>query len=247
MARQKSLFPYSGALRDLIGYERDGEHFVRRKPEFVRQTAATCRAAQRFGIASRKAALIRKTFYGDLDIRCDSGHINRLNKLLIKAAGNYEAVTGFRFNEHTGTDRFFTVSPRLFRNEVLHIPRQTLAQYNGITLLEVKVIATRIDFNIHHVTGTTTAILTINPREPFDGADLPLNVPGEGTLVITLQVRGMNKNGPSCNRRYLAADIIAVATPGMPEYFNKPAYTWWTIPVRVTAPNHTHPAIVQRE
>ncbi len=247
MARQKSLFPYSGALRDVIGYQRNGKHFLRRRPEFVRQTVATCRAAQRFGIASSKAALIRKTFYSDLDIRCDDGHINRLNKLLIKAAGNYEAITGFRFNEHTGTDRFFTVSPRLFRNGVLHIPRQTLAHKNGITTLEVKVIAARIDFNTHQVTGTTTAILTINPREPFNGADLQLNVPGEGTLVITLQVRSMHKNGPSGNRQYLAADIIAVARPEMPEYVNKPAYPWWTIPVPEIGANHTHPAIIQRE
>ena len=247
MARQKSLFPYSGALRDLIGYQRNGKHFLRRRPEFVRQTAATCRAAQRFGIASRKSALIRKTFYSDLDIRCDNGHINRLNKLLIKAAGSYEAITGFLFNEHTGTDRFFTVSPRLFRNEVLHIPRQTLAQYNSITMLEIKVIAARIDFDTHQVTGTTTTVLMINPHEPFNGADLPLNVPGEGTLVITLQVRGMHKNGPSCSRQYLAADIIAVATPKMPEYVNKFVYPWRTIPTPEMAPNHTHPAIVQRE
>lgn len=247
MARQKSLFPYSGALRDLIGYERDGKHFLRRRPEFVRQTAATCRAAQRFGIASRKAALIRKTFYSDLDIRCDSRHINRLNKLLITSAGNYEAITGFRFNDYTGTDRFFTVAPRLFRNDVLHIPRQTLAQYNCINMLEVKVIATRIDFNTHQVTGRATAILMINPRDPFNGADLPLNVPGEGTLVITLQVRGMHKNGPSCNRQYLAADIIAVATPKMPEYCHKPAYPWWTTTAPEMAPNYTHPVIIQRE
>ncbi|SDH33185.1 hypothetical protein [Chitinophaga filiformis] len=247
MARQKSLFPYSGALRDVIGYQRNGKHFLRSRPEFVRQTAATCRAAQRFGIASSKAALIRRTFYSDLDIRCDIGHINRLNKLLIKAAGNYEAIIGFRFNEHTGTDRFFTVPPRLFRNEVLHIPRQTLAHNKGITTLEVKVIAARIDFNTHHVTGTTTAILTINPREPFNGADLPLNVPGEGTLVITLQVQGMHKNGPSGNRQYLAADIIAVATPKIPEYGNKPAYPWWTIPAPEIGANHMHPAIIQRE
>ncbi|PSL24433.1 hypothetical protein [Chitinophaga ginsengisoli] len=245
MAKQKSLFPYSGQLRDLIGYERNGEHFLRRRPEIVRQTAATRRAAQRFGVASRKAAMIRKAFYHELDIRCDNGHINRLNKLMINAAGNNTAITGFRFNQHAGTDRFFTVAPRLFRNEVLHIPPQILARYKGITMLEVKVIAARIDFNTHQVIGTETAMLMIDPRESFEGANISLNVRGEGTLVVALQVCGMYKNGPSCNRKYLAADIIAVAVPQMPECF-KPGYPQGTTSALETVPD-AGPAIVQRE
>lgn len=246
MAKQNSLFPFTSKLGNVIGYERNGQYFLRSMPEMVRQNAATRRAAQRFGIASRKSALIRHAFYADLDIRCDSGHINRLNKALIAAGSNNAAITGFRFNLHTGIDRFFSVAPRLFRNETLHIPKQTLAQHKGITALEVKVIATRIDFRSHLVTGTETHILTVDPRKPFEGADFALNVPGEGTLVITLQVRGMHEDHPSSNRQYLAADIIAVATPKA-EPDNKPAYPQ---PGALTAgltPAHIYHSIIQRE
>ncbi|PSL22838.1 hypothetical protein [Chitinophaga ginsengisoli] len=251
MAKQTSIIPFTGKLGNLIGYERNGEYFLRSMPEIVRQTHATRRAARRFGMASRKAALIRHAFYDDLDIRCDSGHINRLNKALIAAGSNHAAITGFRFNQHTGADRFFTVAPTLFRNGTLHIPSQTIAQYKGIAALEVKVIAARIDFIRGQVTGTATATLRINPDMLFEETNIPLDVPGAGTLVVTLQVRGMHKDCVSGNRQYLAADIIAVAAAQTQKCFSKPTYPRKTL-LRVQAtPDyiyaHAHPSLIQRE
>ncbi|PSL25041.1 hypothetical protein [Chitinophaga ginsengisoli] len=249
MAKQNSLFPFTRKLGKVIGYERNGKFFLRKMPEFVRQNAATRSAAQRFGIASKKGALIRHTFYTDLDIRCDDGHINRLNKAFIAAGNNNAAITGFRFNQHTGIDRFLSIAPRLFRNETLHIPKQTLAHHKGITALEVKVIAKRIDFLTPQVTGTETVTIAIDPRQPFDGADIPLNVPGEGTLVITMQIRGMHEDRPSCNRQYLAADIVAVAAPQIPDKIphNKPTYPQPTANRQNLTPAHNYQTLIQRE
>ncbi|SHN07688.1 hypothetical protein [Chitinophaga sp. CF418] len=244
MAKQNSLFPFTRKLGNVIGYQRNGNYFLRKMPEIVRQNAATRSAAQRFGIASKKGALIRHTFYRDLDIRCDDGHINRLNKAFI-AAGDNTGITGFRFNQHAGIDRFFSVAPKLFRNEALHIPKQALAQHKGITALEVKVIATRIDFRSQLVTGTGTVMLTIDPHKPFEGADLALDIPGEGTLVVTLQVRAMHNDQPSSNRQYLAADIIAVAMPQIPD--NRPAYPQPTATTLNLTPAHTYRTLIQRE
>jgi hypothetical protein len=133
MATQMSVIPFTGKLGNLIGYKRNGKYFLRSMPECVRQTAATRRASRRFGIASRKGAFIRNAFYSHLDIHCDGGHINRLNRVLIAAGDNHAAITGFRFNQHTGVDRFFAVAPRLLRNGILNIPAQTIARYKGIT------------------------------------------------------------------------------------------------------------------
>jgi hypothetical protein len=224
MAKQISLIPFTGKLGHLIGYERNGKYFLRSMPEIVHQTTATRRAAQRFGIASRKAALVRNAFYGELDIRCDSGYANRLNKVLIAAAGNHTAITGFRFNEYAGIDRFFTVPPRLFKNGVLHIPAQHIAQYKDITALEVKVMAARIDFKTRRVSDTEAAVLIIDPSIPFSGADVPMDVPGSGTLVVSLQVRSMHKEALSNSRQYQAADIIAVMEPQIPVCNSKPTY-----------------------
>jgi hypothetical protein len=224
MARQNSLIPFTGTLGNLIGYQRNGEFFLRSKPETVRQTAATRRAAQRFGIASRKAAIIRHAFYDNLDIRCDSNHINRLNKVLIAAAANNTAITGFRFNQHAGVDRFFTVVSSVSRDGVLHIPAQTLAQYKNVTNLEVKVIAARIDFITGEVIGTDAIVMMMNTREYFAGADISPDIPGTGTLEVTLQVRAMHKDGLSGNRQFQAADIIAVIAPQNLKVFSKPTY-----------------------
>lgn len=251
MAKQLSIIPFTGKLGNLIGYQRNGQYFLRSMPEIVRQTVATRRAACRFGQASRKGALIRNAFYDDLDIRCDSSHINRLNRILIAAGNNHAAITGFRFNQHAGIDRFFTVAPKLFRNNTLHIPPQTLARHKGITTLEVKVIATRIDFMSRQLSTVETVMLKIDTSRSFEGINVPLDVTGDGTLVVTLQVRGMHEDGASCNRQYLTADIVAVSAPQAPDSLDKHSHSQvnlfqpGTRPVHTYA--HTYQALIQRE
>jgi hypothetical protein len=52
---------------------------------------------------------------------------------------------------------------------------------------------------------------------PFNGVDIPLEVPGNGTLIVTLQVRGIHQDRAGNNRRYLAADIVAVMDQQRPK------------------------------
>ncbi|MGO4288755.1 hypothetical protein [Chitinophaga sp. RAB17] len=247
MAKQMSIISFTGKLGNFIGYKRNGKYFLRSMPESVQQTAATRRASRRFGIASRKGAFIRKAFYPHLDIHCDGGHINRLNKRLIAAGDHHETLTGFRFNQHTGVDRFFTVAPRLCHNGILNIPAQTIAGYKGITALEVKVIATRIDFTSRQVVGSETVTLIIDPATTFQETNVSLDVPGQGSLVVVFQVRAMYGDGPSGNRQYMAADIIAVAAPHLPKYAKKRTYPKRTIlPPKLTWP-HAFPSVIQLE
>ena len=215
---------FTGRLGNLIGYQRNGQYFLRSMPETVHQTIATRHAAKRFGVASQRGALIRHAFYADLDICCDNSHVNRLNKMLI-AAGNNTAVTGFRFNQHTGINHFFGIAPTLSRDEILHLAPQGIARHKGITALEVKVIAVRINFVTRQVTGSDVAVMMIDPRHPFTGADIPLEVSGNGTLIVTLQVRGMYPGNASCNQRFLAADIVAVLPRQVAERSYKRTYT----------------------
>jgi hypothetical protein len=247
MAKQMSVIPFTGKLGSLIGYKRNGQYFLRSMPERVRQTAATRRASRRFGVASRKGAFIRQAFYPHLDIRCDGGHINRLNKLLIAAGDHHAAITRFRFNQHTGVDRFFTVAPRLFSNGILNIPAQTIVGYNGFAALEVKVIATRIDFISRRVAGSETVTLMIAPDTFFEETNVSLEVPGEGSLVVVFQVRAMYKDGPSGNRQYMAADIIAVAAPQVTQYVNKRTYPKRTILLPDLTYTHAYPSVIQLE
>lgn len=221
MARQNSFITFTGKLGNLIGYERNGKYFLRSAPEKVRQTPATRRAARRFGMISRKAALLRKAIYSEMDIPRDSGHINRLNKLLITAAGDHTAIKGFRFNEHIATDWFFTVPPRLFRNGILHFPAQCLSQCKDMISLEITVIVTHIDFKSHQVLHTDAISMTIGKGEAFSGMDIPLGESNTGTQIVTLQVRGIHKEGPTCNKRYFAADIISVKEEQAPIFFSK--------------------------
>ncbi|MGO4291582.1 hypothetical protein [Chitinophaga sp. RAB17] len=247
MAKQMSVIPFTGKLGPLIGYKRNGQYFLRSMPQRVRQTAATRRASRRFGIASRKGAFIRHAFYGNLDIHCDSAHINRLNRLLIAAGDHHAAITGFRFNQHTGVDRFFTVAPRLCNNGVLNIPAQTIAGHKGMAALEVKVIATRIDFTSRQVVASETVTLVIAPDTTFQETNVSLDVPGKGSLVVVFQVRAMYSDGPSGNRQYMAADIIAVAAPQVSKYAKKRTYPKRTRLLPGLTYTHAYPAVIQLE
>ena len=213
MAKQNSIIPFTGKLGQQIGYERNGKYFLRGAPAIVRQTIATRNAAKRFGLASRKSRLIRHAVYPELDVHCDSSHVNRLNSLLMTTANDHMAITGFRFNQHSGIERFLAVKPMLSQNGELHIPAQEISPYSQLNALEIKVIAVRIDFGTRSITGTDTVVTTIQTGKPFGGVTIPLFVPGEGTLILTLQVRGMRHDGPSCDQRYIAADIIAILPP----------------------------------
>jgi hypothetical protein len=247
MAKQMSVIPFTGKLGPLIGYKRNGQYFLRSMPERVRQTAATRRASRRFGIASRKGAFIRHAFYPHLDIRCDGAHINRLNKLLIGAGDDHAALTRFRFNQHTGVDRFFTAAPRLLPNGILHIPAQSIAGHKGIVALQVKVIAMRIDFISHQVAGSETVSLMVDPDTFFEETNVSLDVPGEGSLVVVFQVSAMYKDGPSGNRQHMAADIIGVAAPQAAYYANKRTYPRRSILLTGRTYPHVYSSVIQLE
>ncbi|ACU64561.1 hypothetical protein [Chitinophaga pinensis] len=218
MAKQTSIIQFTGRLGNMIGYYRKGDYFLRSTPDTVRQTAATQRAAQRFGMASKKGAFIRHAIYAALDVHCDSSHVNRLTKLLIPAAGNHiNVIKGFRFNQHAGIDHFFPVAPFFSADNVLHIPAQTLRHYKGITMLEVKMIATRIDCKTHRIMGTQTTAFSIDATATFGGLMHPVAIPGTGTLIVTLQIRAFNGTSIIANKQHLVADIIAIQKPQIQE------------------------------
>lgn len=114
MARQKSIILLTGKLGDKIGYQRNDKYFFRSTPQTVRHSCATRRASKRFGIYSTQAKVIRHAFYPDLDIPCDNPHVNRLNNLLIKSAGDHAAIkasVSISRQALTGSLRFHLSSP----------------------------------------------------------------------------------------------------------------------------------------
>ncbi|WP_109698573.1 hypothetical protein [Chitinophaga deserti] len=211
MAILTSIITFSGKVGNLIAYKRNGKYCVRTAPETVRQTANTRRSAKWFGAASRKGALIRSAVAPDIDILCDGHVVNRLNSTIVTAGrNNHAGLKGFRFNRHAGIEKFFPGQPVFSQNGKLHIPAQKLQGYGDAVRMELKIIATRIDFTTRSVTGMDADVLHIDLEQPFAGADLSVDVPGKGTLLVTLQVRTFLKDGTSYDRKYNAADIIAV-------------------------------------
>lgn len=224
MATQTSLIRFTGRLGDLIGYYRNGQYFMRSMPVHVRQTKATCLAARRFGLASKMGALIRHAFADEMDVHCDSTHINRLTKTLIAGGNDINCLKDFRFNQHAGTANFLTASPICKPEGTVYIPAQVLPQ-KSITALEVKVIAVRIDTRAKQVTGSDAVMTIIDAGIPFSGVTLIVDPPGRGMLVMMLQIRGICRDMLCSDRRYMSADIIAVCQPQVKQMVNKPIHT----------------------
>jgi len=220
MALQVGIHKFTGRLDNVIGYRRNGKYFLRSMPDKVRQTAATKRAARRFGIASRKGKLIRTAFRPYLNVRYDSALVNRLNKLFIQAGpDNFPDLQGFHFNRHTGLEKLFTIPPVFTVNGTLHIPAQELEPQGVNTHLEVRLIAARIDFRTQRIISSesSTAIIELDEDIPFNGLALSVPTEGEGVLMVTLQCRACKAtNGilyPTNDRRYIAADVIHLVVP----------------------------------
>ncbi|MBW8682998.1 hypothetical protein [Chitinophaga rhizophila] len=217
MAKQTSLITFTGRLGNMIGYKRNGRLFLRNMPQQVRQTSGTRRAALRFGKASQRAAMVRRSVKGLLDVCCDSSHINRLTSQLIPSGGsNIGSLTGFRFNKEASITRFFTEMPVLSKSGILRIPSQAIPAIKGIDALQVKVIATRINFSTREMTGAMSHIFTVVTGATFAGYSTEIDVPGTGILFITLQVCGISEGLITGNSQLMAADIIAVREQATP-------------------------------
>ncbi|HEY1201869.1 MAG TPA: hypothetical protein VGE79_12845 [Niastella sp.] len=220
MAKQNGLFKFTGKLDNVIGYRRKGVYCVRTMPEKVTQSAATRRAAKRFGIVSRKGKLIRRAVRPYLDTHYDGTFVNRLNRALIQAGiDNLQGIQGFQFNRVTGLEKIITLAPQLMEDGHVHIPAQELPPLGKATHLEITLITARVNFAEKRIVDVNTDLKVFELDEPFNGADLYAPVPGKGTLIVIVQARTCSTcNGrlyPIGGRRYSAANIIAVVPPLM--------------------------------
>ncbi|MEZ2445757.1 hypothetical protein AB6805_28780 [Chitinophaga sp. RCC_12] len=214
MAKQTGLLRFTGKLGNIIGYRRNGNYFVRTMPEAVRQTAATRKASRNFGVASRKGKLIRRAIIPQLHIHHDGALVNRLNKALIQTSSDsLRGLEGFRVNRYTGTEQFFPHPPVVSQQGLLKIPAQSLPPQGEASHLEVTVTAVRICFRERRITGRSSTTVMLDLHQPFNGLELEANTPGKGTLLIILQVRSFNGTIATGNRRFFAADIVAVMAP----------------------------------
>lgn len=220
MATQAGKIRFTGRFGDLIGYNRNGVFCMRSMPAEVRQTSATRKAAQDFGIASRNGKLIRQELAAHLHGRKDSAWCNRLNKSLVSSG--LESIVGFRFNPHTGLEKFFESTPQLSDDHILHIPAQRLpALPRKATHIEIKMISSKIDFESGRVLQSVSNSKLFDLKQPFEGITFNAAIPGRGTLIVTLQVNAYQHHLPLFDKRYLATDIIAVVLPPAKTYHKK--------------------------
>lgn len=247
MARQKGFFPYSGKLRDQVGYYRRNkkgqkEWWTRRAPDHVRQTSATRSAATDFGTASKCSRLVRHALRPWLQHYGYHFDHNRLNKAFIdvinadkdhktgfKVPGhhNMQSLCGFHFNGIKATHEYLTGNPTVTRESdntatillpAIHISNKQA--YKNITHITVKAIALSVNFSQNNAILNTSETVTIKRSDKHQAITLTLPSHEEQTLIMLEIQCGYEINDHmeiSANAHTAAMDIIAVLPAHEPQ------------------------------
>jgi hypothetical protein len=240
MATQDCILRYSGKLGNRIGYRRGKGYFQRSAPAFVKQTAATKRAARDFGTASTCSRIIRHALREDLQHCHDSSLNNRLNKVFgeiiradihheigqrIPIAANMDALLGFQFNKETNMQQFITASPLIEKSDndriSISLPQITINNSKAlrdITHLTVKAIALSVNFRQEITRQVISETLVVKRGKIHAPMVLELNMEDEKDLTfIMLEIQSFYEvNGQlyaSQNKKGHSLDIVAILPP----------------------------------
>ncbi|UYQ91096.1 hypothetical protein MKQ68_13435 [Chitinophaga horti] len=231
MAIQTGIFPFTGKLGNVIGYNYRGKSCMRSMPAFVKQTTATRQAARDFGTASRCARILRHALENVADLTYDTTFGNRLNRAMGEVLradrthkrgrrtmcyGDLSRLNGLRVNANTFVHddieivRHFdgAVSVSVTNPCSYLAPKATALQYRAIALVP--------DFNLGTCTAVVSGSVLFNPAAPQQGVELHLPVPADKQVIILLEVTCYNANGPMRMKYFNALDVMAVMPPMKP-------------------------------
>lgn len=235
------LHGLSGKVGGLIFYQRGNKTCCRTMPKYKpgSMTTASKQCAREFGRASKTGKSLRKALMGILPIIHDSGMVNRLNKTLYSALREdtthkrgqrtitpealQTALTNFHFNNKAKTDLLpLAGTTRLANGHVqVTLPDnwiQALKHPRSVTHVQVQMAAVTIDAETGAARKTAMATQCIAQDTPFTGHTFELQLKGNNTVVIVMQLRFLWEKTDgriviSDNITYNQAFVAAVLVP----------------------------------
>lgn len=241
MGKQTGVMRYTGKIDRLIGYNYKGKPCVRSMPENVNQSEFTKLASTDFGTASKAGKLVRYALKQELSIRHDNDLTNRLNSRLMKVlyAGDQQRgnrhfkrktldlLTGFKLNDHTELGKLLPFKPGVVQDKkslriaIPAIEAGNILHAKNTTHIEIKAIATGVNFNEGGYQQAVSDAVMIDLRMPSEATELVLPFKaGENETIVVLQVKAFREEEgkilASGNRKFFAADIIDII-PSLPE------------------------------
>lgn len=225
MARQLNI-NLSGAIANIIMYERNGQHYARTRPSKVRQSKATRSAAAQFAIANKISAALR----AGLGIALPDRNKNELRSRLIspilrwvrsqkdpEKSVDLPFITGFQFNAETSIKDRLKKLPVIAwnRNEILLnfslVPAKDILVPAGAIKVHFQVVATCFsarepkknagnhiaEFSIDYSTTRTERII-----------EIPFALKKGELAVIMLTIRYDSKQKIVSDKRWLPSGII---------------------------------------
>jgi hypothetical protein len=239
-----SIIKFTGPLDNLIGYQVNGKTRVRSRPQQVRQTVNTKRAAKDFGSASRTAAVLRHGIIKEIAVSQDNEFLNRLNKAMVGViktdlarpagrrrvtTGSLHALEGFRVNKYMNIHCGYAVQ-RLYDGCLQVTITLPVAQFRDkVQYMQFRAIAVYPDFERGKTVQTSSEIVTLSKVQAGDIQAFCLTIPaphaGEAIVLLEAIACTMEKGQPNYMgyRNYNAADIIAIVPAAKK---NAPGASW---------------------
>jgi len=232
MGKQTSLIKFTGRVRDLIGYEREGEHYIRSAPLHVHRSARTKLSALAFGKASRLGAAMRQAMRGELKGMAGGSNVNRLNKALFSvlqaddlhrirrfAPANFKSLKGFGLNPHADVQKVLSVKPEVQRDVAgnIHVtlpPMENLTCNPRATHLSIRAVAVHVQPGFDKASTTASRTLLIPADRPCPGQTLVIPAAGAAVSCVLLEVVCCQEEHGRMyrlqNRLFTAVEVIAV-------------------------------------
>lgn len=232
MAKQDTIFRFTGRLGGAIGYVRNGVHCVRSAPLEVKQSTATKKAAKDFGQASKGARMLRYAMEKEIFLHHDRGINNRLNKAMgaiLRAdtanqpgrrrftAGNLKQLQGFRLNGYASIKSEIRVQ-RTFDGSILVTcvnPQQQFAHLAQV--MQFRAVALLPDFGLGSCKTAVSETIRLTREQANAPFTLHLPVkPGQTVIVVLEAIACRTFDGRIVRmgyRQFNAADVVAVMAP----------------------------------
>ncbi|MES2652718.1 MAG: hypothetical protein V4663_13330 [Bacteroidota bacterium] len=240
MAIQQGIISLSGKVGDLIFSNRKGKHIAKKKSLVpMNQTEATKKSSSDFGVASKAAARLRRSFAPFIEKYGDTTLVSRFTKHMLKVfktipadfighkqlnQGDVGIFKDFQFNASARLDSLLFQLPKVeiaasglkivfkaYKESLIGGLFKRVAKADT-ALLKLMVYNLNLDNNDDEVVSIKELGIPSN-NESFRGAtvQIPLNFIGQQVVFVAVGIHYEGKNSMIGDKTKRAAAIVHVA------------------------------------
>jgi hypothetical protein len=190
---------FSGTVANLIFYEINGKHYVRTKPQKIKQTKATKAKSSLFGKASTLAKEIKNCLVTILPDARDRNMQNRLRTAMFNYLNAQQSLQGFEFNSQSLLADKLKLKPLVSYtanecciNFPAFIPQQSIKAPKDASKIVITIAALSIELSNLQPTRIHTQPFPFDytdALQPANQITFPVNLSSSALLLIVMKMQ----------------------------------------------------------